>query len=109
MSPLDGCRSDTTTIPSRSNDPALELAVLWPETDLGRVSMVACPCGSVSSIVGVSLRATRYCGGNFVSGAQWEEPDVSPCDFSDTARQICQLASVSTWVRNTRFRCAGLN
>ena len=56
--------------------------------------MLPCPCGTVTLGAG-NLQATRYCGGNFSVGAQWETEESSACDFSDRARKICNLAMVS--------------
>ena len=37
----------------------------------------------------------RYCGGNFTDGALWDIPDVTQCNFSDIAMNICSLNGVS--------------
>ena len=66
---------------------------MWPETNIDELAEVDCPCGNVTS-VGESLRATRYCGGDFTHGSQWRNPNVAACNFSDLAREICQLAEV---------------
>ena len=54
----------------------------------------SCPCGNKSSEGGGILQATRYCGGNFVSGSMWTEPNVAGCIFSDLTREICDLKNV---------------
>ena len=56
-----------------------------------------CPCGGVDLGTG-SLEARRYCGGNFTNGAHWEEAFLAPCNFSDLAREICNLAKVHTYI-----------
>ena len=48
---------------------------MWPETNIGELAEVDCPCGNVTS-VGESLRATRYCGGDFTHDSQWRNPNV---------------------------------
>ena len=96
---LDGCRSISTDIPSHSGNPKLIITIEWPETNIGEFAEVDCPCGNVTSS-GASLRATRYCGGNFTNGGQWRNPDIAPCNFSDLAREICQTAQVWLHVLN---------
>ena len=54
--------------------------------------VVNCPCGNASSEE--QLQATRYCGGDFTNGALWDTAGVSRCNFSDLAREICQLRHV---------------
>ena len=89
----DGCRSNITDISSHSGNPNLTISIKWPETNIGELAEVDCPCGNISSQKG-SLIATRYCGGDFSNGGQWENPNVAACNFSDLAREICQLAEV---------------
>ena len=89
----DGCRSNITDISSHSGNPNLTISIKWPETNIGERAKVDCPCGNISSQKG-SLIATRYCGGDFSNGGQWENPNVAACNFSDLAREICQLAEV---------------
>lgn len=72
----------------------LIINITWTEANIGQRVFVDCPCGNSSQ--GVGLQAERYCGGDFTNGAQWEEPNIEDCRFSDTAREICQLNNVST-------------
>ena len=65
---------------------------MWPETNIGVLAIVDCPCGT--SGASVKLKATRYCGGDFTNGASWDEPDVTKCNFSDLARKICNVDKV---------------
>ena len=74
------------------NNPSLRITLEWPETNLGVTANVPCPCGE--NVSTGSLEATRYCAGNFQDGAYWEDPHDSPCDFSDIARELCQLNNV---------------
>ena len=90
---IDGCRSNITEIPSLSGNPNLTISIEWPETNIGELAKVNCPCGNVTSDEG-SLIATRYCAGDFTNGGQWENPNAAACNFSDLAREICQLAEV---------------
>ena len=92
---IDGCLSNSTTIPSPSGDPDLSLTVNWPETNIGVLAIVDCPCGANGTSGGGALQATRYCGGDFTDGAMWLTPDVVKCNFSDLARRICRLSDVS--------------
>lgn len=88
----DGCRMTTTQIPSPNGNPNLIVVIEWPETDLGQNASVPCPCDF--SLDTTNLFATRHCGGNFQTGAVWEEPYVSPCNFTVIARTLCRLAQV---------------
>ena len=90
---LDGCTVEPTIIPPYSNESNLTITLIWPETNIGRHALVNCPCGSETS-GDKGLNAIRFCGGNFVDGAQWLEANVGPCNFSSLARQICQLFNV---------------
>ena len=90
---LDGCRANFTIIPPMSpNNTDLTINITWPEANIGEHIRVNCPCGNSSQEEG--LQARRYCGGDFTDGAQWEEPDIEACRFSDVARQICRLNDV---------------
>ena len=70
----------------------------WPETDLGVVTTIECPCGNLSALGGVAFRrtATRECGGDFIVGAMWESPMVEACNFSIATRRLCEIAEVSS-------------
>lgn len=89
----DGCHSTITVIPSLSGDEKLDIVIEWPETNIGLVAVVKCPCEGVDLGTG-SLEASRRCGGNFDDGASWEDGYVAPCNFTDIAREICQIAQV---------------
>ena len=66
----------------------------WPETDLGFVAMVSCICGNIDTAE-ISRLAVRECAGSFAEGAAWNEPDISQCQFSDAAVQLCDASTVS--------------
>ena len=68
----------------------------WPETDLGVVTTIECPCGNLSALGGVafSRTATRECGGDFSARATWEEPMVEACNFSIATRRLCEIAEM---------------
>ena len=69
---------------------------MWPETNIGVLAVVDCPCGSNGTSGGGKLQATRYCGGDFTNGAMWSKDiDVERCNFSDLSRKICRLSDVS--------------
>ena len=72
----------------------------WPETEIGQVASVPCPCG-VSDPLIQELRGTRRCGGAYDTGAMWEEPQCDSCQFSNTRLTLCQLAEVS-WLWRRR-------
>ena len=88
----DGCLSDGTVIPS-SGDSKLTIILEWPETNIGVIAEADCECGTLGHHL--KLKATRYCGGSFTDGALWDIPDVTQCNFSDLARDICSLNGVS--------------
>ncbi len=56
--------------------------------------MVKCPCGVGVDLGEGSLEARRYCGGTFTGGARWDKGSIANCNFSNQAREICNLASV---------------
>ena len=92
---LDGCYSSTSIIPSYTGKQHLNLVIKWPETNIGGLAVVNCPCGSeTNNEEQLHLQATRYCGGDFTNGALWDAPDVIQCNFSDLAREICHLRNV---------------
>ena len=91
----DGCSSNSTIIPSPSGNPDLTITIVWPETNIGVLAVVDCPCGSNGTSGGGKLQATRYCGGDFTNGAMWGKYDVERCNFSDLSRKICRLSDVS--------------
>lgn len=91
----DGCSPDVTIIPPHTNKTELNVTIKWPETDLGSEARVRCPCGDNGVISTDNLFATRSCQGDYKTGGNWAEPIVAPCNFSDFAREICELTSVS--------------
>ena len=82
-------------IPSLSGRQDLNITILWPETNIGVQANKSCPCGNENLEGEGILQATRYCGGDFTSGAMWTEPNVAACSFSDLTREICGLRNVS--------------
>jgi hypothetical protein len=88
---FDGCSSQTLLLPSSNNDSTLDMTITWPETNIGRTATVQCPCGSLN-LTSKGLVVTRYCGGNFNTGAVWDIADVSVCEFSSRVRRICKLS-----------------
>ena len=67
--------------------------VTWPETEIGQVASLPCPCGVNDSLVQM-VTGTRRCGGTNETGAVWEEPQCGSCQFSNTRRTLCRLAQV---------------
>ena len=88
----DGCPTSSTTVSSNFGDPII---IKWPETNIGEIAVVNCPCGSNDMSAGGTLKASRSCGGDFTNGALWQAPSVMKCKLSDLARMICQLKDVS--------------
>lgn len=93
MLTIDGCISKDYLIPSFQNDSSLDFNITFPETNLGQTVTIECPCGGLN-LSSTALIATRKCGGTYDSGAEWEKPDVSACNFTDSIRRLCNLASV---------------
>ena len=91
---VDGCSSTETLIPSyQSGNESLEFSIIWPEINLGDIAIVECPCGGLN-LNSTALIATRECRGDYETGAQWRSPNVSPCNFTDTTRELCDLVEV---------------
>ena len=69
---------------------------MWPETDLGSIASIACPCANiVGSLAG---RIFRHCTGSYTEGADWlDVVDVSQCAAinSDITGKLCAIATVS--------------
>ncbi len=89
----DGCISETTKIPPQEPG-GLNTTLLWPESDIGQIVLIDCPCGNISLSGDTQSNATRYCGGNFTAGAVWEKPQDERCNFTETARRLCQVIEV---------------
>ena len=70
-------------------------------TNIGDTAFVSCPCGNVVIGIGEALRASRYCGGDVTHGGEWEMAYVAPCDFTDLARNICEISKVRLFA----FKC----
>ena len=67
--------------------------VTWPETEIGEVASVSCPCGLDDPLI-QQLKGTRRCGGTYEGGARWEEPQCNSCSFTETRRELCALDQV---------------
>lgn len=65
----------------------------WAETNLGINATLDCPCGDISLGEGQPT-ATRRCGGNFTSGAKWEDPEDDSCDFDRMTEDLCNVVQV---------------
>ena len=83
---IDGCPEQMSACGNAGN-------VTWPETEIGQEVSIPCPCGVDDPLI-QKLRGTRRCGGTYDTGAMWEEPQCSICQFSDTRLTLCQLAEV---------------
>ena len=91
----DGCPEDETVIPSQQPG-GIDIQLQWTESDIGVRLTTECPCGNLITLEGgASLNASRYCGGDFAEGAQWEAPQDMACNFTETARRLCQVIDVS--------------
>ncbi len=70
---------------------------MWEETDLGDYASSDCPCSEY--LLSLAGRAFRFCGGDYVNGAQWsgDEVDVTECVAlsSQTTKRLCQAITVS--------------
>ena len=88
------CQASSTIIPSQSGNSSLNIVLYWPETEIEDTAYVSCPCGNMNIGVEDEFRASRFCGGDTTNGARWEMAYVAPCNFTDNARSICQIATV---------------
>ena len=68
-----------------------DLKIVWPESDIGMVT-VPCPCGNVTEIF--NQNATRFCLGDFDERAEWRDENISSCNFSVTAPELCRTAAL---------------
>ena len=80
----DGCESEPT---------AFSDSLEWPETDLGQIVNISCPCGDFSLGVGHPV-AQRQCTGSFTSGAEWATARDSACNFTTSIQQLCNASQV---------------
>lgn len=94
----------------------------WPESDLTSASTrvdLACSCGDLDTTEITAGRARRVCTGSFVTGLDWEEPDLATCQFDSFTQMICDATQVSLgawshgWVlfyarhiKNFKYICA---
>ena len=62
----------------------------WPFTVIGEnAPSMECPYGPRAA------SATRLCGGNFLAGGTWKDPDVSRCKYkSERTNKLDKLAKV---------------
>ena len=72
---------------------AMNIVLYWPEAQIGQTALANCSCGNTAI-----AHASRFCGGDLESGAVWENPDDSACNFTATVRDICQLTLSSVSV-----------
>ena len=63
-----------------------EISLYWPEAQIGQTVFANCTCNNVTI-----AQASRFCGGDIVTGATWENPDVSACKFTETVGELCRL------------------
>ena len=89
---VDGCPEEPASTCGNAG------IVTWPETEIGEVASVPCPCGVSNDPLIQELRGTRRCGGTYNTGAMWEEPQCDSCQFSDTRLTLCRLAEVGSFL-----------
>jgi len=73
----------------------IDIQLQWNESDIGVRQTIDCPCGNFTLVGGARTNASRYCGEDFVEGAQWKAPEDMACNFTETARRLCQIIDVS--------------
>ena len=89
----DGCPVEISTNCSNV------AAITWPETEIGEVASVRCPCGpDDQNPLPPQSVATRRCAGNYGDGARWENPSCAPCQFTDSRLTLCSLLEVRVYV-----------
>ena len=89
---VDGCPEEPASTCGNAGP------VTWPETEIGQVASVPCPCGVSNDPLIQELRGTRRCGGTYDTGAMWEVPQCDSCQFSDTRLTLCRLAEVGSFL-----------
>ena len=89
----DGCPGEETVIHSQQPG-GIDIRLQWAESDIGVRLTIECPCGNFSLVGEARVNASRYCGGDFTQGAQWEAPEDMACNFTETARRLCQVIDV---------------
>ena len=65
----------------------------WPVTQIGQTAVVNCSCGNITI-----ASASRFCGGDIVTGAAWENVNDSDCRLTKTVGDICQLVTADVRV-----------
>jgi len=100
----DTCPKYVTTVLSFSSS-ELDFQLQWPETPIGAVAVVQCPCETNT----VYRAARRACNGDFISGGRWESPVDVACNFSDLSRQLCQSPDVCTLIKFRHVEFSGNN
>ena len=77
-------------------DPGIYKGRMWPETNLGSIASIPCPCTDiVGSLAG---RIFRHCQGSYTEGADWlDEVDQSQCAVINSAitSKLCAIAMVN--------------
>lgn len=75
-------------------DPEMYMDIRWPETNLGSIANVSCPC--VEIVGSLAGRVTRECTGTYTEGARWDDEVGRRCAaHSDITNTLCKLAMVS--------------
>ena len=69
--------------------------VSWPETNLGTTVELNCPCGGLVLGEGRPV-AERMCAGSFLTGAVWNSPSDSVCNFDEQTQGFCSVPEVNT-------------
>jgi hypothetical protein len=68
----------------------------WPESDLSPNPVeLPCACGELDVTGIITGKAVRLCAGLFDMGVDWEEPDLSLCQFDNLTQEICSATLVS--------------
>ena len=83
-------RVSTTALQKRHPPPIPPTNISVCHSNTAKVVMAPCEFKFSST----ALIANQTCSGNSTTGARWMEPNDDPCNFSMTARRLCQLARV---------------
>ena len=89
----DGCISEVTSFSS---------SIYWPETNLGSTIELDCPCGDLSLGEGRPI-GTRTCSGDFISGAIWNTPNDSVCEFQIQEQELCDITQVLPYTNHNNI------
>ena len=85
---VSSCMAEETV-----SDERITNSLHWPATQIGQTAVVNCNCGNITI-----ASASRFCGGDIVTGAAWENVNDSDCRLTKIVGDICQLVTADVRV-----------